>query len=205
MQKLRAVATDGRRLALAEMPASDGLAGTPGVIIPRKTVAEVRRLLVDPDEPVASQVSGQKVRFTVGEATVTSKVVDGAFVAYERYIPWQNRRVMTVDAARFAAAVRRVATISDELSRPVKLSVEAMVVTLQVRNMGIGHPVDALDVDYQGEPFEVGFNARYVQDVMAQMGGETAEFPPLRKTLAAPRTLDAALVLDPADGGVQPC
>jgi DNA polymerase III subunit beta len=200
--KLRAVATDGRRLALAEMPAPEGFSGAPGVIIPRKTVGEARRLLDDAGETVAMGVSQQKVRFGVGATGLTSKVIDGSFPPYERVIPRENRRVMTLDNALFAAAVDRVATISTEQSRAVKLAIEAGRMTLTVRNMDAGQAVEELEVDYDGEPFETGFNARYILDVTAQIGGEIAEFR-FAEHAGGATVLDPTLVLDPTDAGVQ--
>ena len=199
---LRAVATDGHRLALAEMPAPEGAAGAAGVIVPRKTVQEARRLLEDAGESVDVQLNPQKIRFEFGRAALTSKVIDGSFPDYTRVIPRENHRVMTVDNALFAAAVDRVATISSEKSRSVKLSVEAGRVILMVRNMETGQAVEELEVDYEGEPFEIGFNARYLLDVTDQIGGETTEFRFVERPAAA-TLLDPVLVLDPTDVGVQ--
>jgi DNA polymerase-3 subunit beta len=198
---LRAVATDGHRLALAEMAAPEGASGAPGVIVPRKTVQEARRLLEDAGEAIDLRLSGQKIRFDFGRATLTSKVIDGSFPDYTRVIPRENHRVMTVDNALFAAAVDRVATISSEKSRSVKLSVESGRVILTVRNMETGQAVEELEVDYDGDPFEIGFNARYLMDVTAQIGGETTEFRFVDR--AAATLLDPVLVLDPTDVGVQ--
>jgi len=200
--KLRAVATDGRRLALAEMPAPEGFSGAPGVIIPRKTINEVRRLIDDAGESVTMGVSAQKVRFGFGHAAMTSKVIDGSFPPYERVIPRDNKLVMTLDNALFAAAVDRVATISTDQSRAVRLSVESGRMTLTVRNMDAGQAVEELEVDYEGEPFEIGFNARYVLDVTAQIGGEIAEFR-FADHAGGATVQDPALVLDPTDLGVQ--
>jgi DNA polymerase-3 subunit beta len=199
---LRAVATDGRRLALADMPAPEGAAGVPGVIVPRKTIQEARRLLEDAGENIDLQISPQKVRFEFGRAALTSKVIDGSFPDYVRVIPRDNSRIMTVDNALLAAAVDRVATISNEQSRSVKLSVERGKVVLTVRNMEAGLAVEELEVDYDGEPFEIGFNARYLLDVTSQIAGETAEFR-FADRAAAATVLDATLVLDPTDAGVQ--
>ena len=199
---LRAVATDGHRLALADMPAPEGSAGTPGVIVPRKTIGEARRLMEDAGEEVQVQLSPQKVRFDFGRAALTSKVIDGSFPDYTRVIPRENHRVMTVDNALFAAAVDRVATISSEKSRSVKLAAEAGRIVLTVRNMETGQAVEELEVDYDGEPFEIGFNARYLMDVSAQIAGETAEFRFADRAGAA-TMLDPVLVLDPTDAGVQ--
>jgi DNA polymerase-3 subunit beta len=201
-QKLRAVATDGRRLALADMPAPEGFAGAPGVIIPRKTVNEARRLLEDVGETVEMGLSAQKVRFGLDHAAMTSKVIDGSFPPYERVIPRENKRVMTLDNALFAAAVDRVATISTEQSRAVRLSIEAGRMTLTVRNMDAGQAVEELEVDYDGEAFEIGFNARYLLDVTAQIGGDIAEFR-FADIAGGATVLDPTLVLDPTDGAVQ--
>jgi DNA polymerase III subunit beta len=199
---LRAVATDGHRLALADMPAPEGAAGAPGVIVPRKTIQEARRLMEDAGETIAMQISAQKVRFDFGRAALTSKVIDGSFPDYTRVIPRENHRVMTVDNTLFAAAVDRVATISSEKSRSVKLAAEPGKVVLTVRNMETGQAVEDLEIDYDGEPFEIGFNARYLMDVTAQIGGETADFR-FADRAASAAMLDPVLVLDPTDAGVQ--
>jgi len=202
VQKLRAVATDGKRLALAEMPASEALAGTPGVIVPRKTVGEARRLMDDAGDTVTLALSAQKARFGFARATMTSKVIDGSFPDYERLIPRDNSRVLTLDNALFAAAVRRVATIATDQSRAVRLSVEAGRVTLSVRNVDAGQAVETLEAGYEGEPFEIGFNARYILDVAAQIAGELVQLR-LADRPVGTVMLDPALVLDPADAGVQ--
>jgi DNA polymerase-3 subunit beta len=199
--RLRAVATDGHRLALAEMPAPKGAAGAPGVIVPRKTVQEARRLLDDAGDEVQVQLSSAKVRFEFATAngrgaSLTSKVIDGSFPDYVRVIPRDNQRVALIDNALFAAAVDRVATISAEKSRSVKLAFDTGRLVLTVRNMEAGQAVEELEIDYDGEPFEIGFNARYLLDVAGQIQGETAEF-----RFADPSS--PTLVLDPADAGVQ--
>jgi len=201
-QRLRAVATDGRRLALAEMPAPEGFAGAPGVIIPRKTINEARRLLEDVGETVQMGLSAQKIRFGLDHAAMTSKVIDGSFPPYERVIPRDNKRVMTLDKSLFAAAVDRVATISTEQSRGVRLTVEAGRMTLTVRNLDAGQAVEELEVDYDGEAFEIAFNARYLLDVTGQIGGEIAEFR-FADVAGGGMAQDPALVLDPTDAAVQ--
>ena len=194
--KLRAVATDGHRLALAEMPAPEGAAGLPGVIVPRKTVQEARRLLDDAPESVELQISPAKVRLDFAGAALTSKVIDGSFPDYMRVIPRDNSRYLTVENALFAQAVDRVATISAEKSRSVKLAIEPGRMVLTVRNMEAGQAVEELEIDYTGEPFEIGFNARYLLDVTDQIQGETTEF-----RFADPAS--PTLVIDPSDAGVQ--
>lgn len=196
VQKLRAVATDGSRLALAEMPAPEGAAGAPGVIVPRKTIGEARRLLDDAGETVELAVSPQKVRFELNGAALTSKVIDGNFPDYSRVIPKDNNRIVRVDAKLFAQAVDRVATISAEKSRSVRMAIESGRVILTVRNMEAGQAVEELEIDYDGDAFELSFNARYLLDITDQISGETAEL-----RFGGPN--DPALVLDPADADVQ--
>jgi DNA polymerase-3 subunit beta len=194
--KLRAVATDGSRLALAEMTAPEGSAGTPGVIVPRKTVAEIRRLLDDAGETIDLALSPQKVRFELGGAALTSKVIDGNFPDYGRVIPQGNDRIMLVDAKLFAQAVDRVATISAEKSRSVRMAIEPGRMVLTVRNMEAGQAVEELEIDYSGESFELSFNARYLLDITDQIGAVQAEF-----RFGGPN--DPALVLDPTDPDVR--
>ena len=196
VQKLRAVATDGHRLALAEMIAPEGSAGTPGVIVPRKTIGEARRLLEDAGENVDLQVSPQKIRLDFNGAALTSKVIDGSFPDYSRVIPQGNDRIMLVDNKLFSKAVDRVATISAEKSRSVRMAIEPGRIILTVRNMEAGQAVEELEVDYNGEAFELSFNARYLLDVTDQIAGETAEF-----RFGGPN--DPALVIDPVDADVQ--
>lgn len=173
---LRAVATDGVRLALAETDLPDGAAGMPGVIIPRKTVQEVRRLLEDAEEEVEVSVSEGKIRFKLGKAVLTSKLIDGAFPDYERVIPRGNTRLMNVDNKRFAEAVDRVATISVEKSRSVKFTLGEDALTLAVNNPESGQATEELGVEYSDEGFSIGFNARYILDVAGQIEGDEARF-----------------------------
>ena len=193
---LRAVATDGHRLALAENELPDGAEGMPAVIIPRKTVAEVRRLLDDAGEEVAVSVSEAKIKFELGRATLTSKLIDGAFPDYERVIPKNNDKALVVDNKTFAEAVDRVQTISAEKSRSVKLSLGEDRMTLAVNNPEAGQAEEELSVDYQAEPLSIGFNAKYLLDITNQIEGSEAE---LRLADAASPTL----ILDRGDANAQ--
>jgi len=173
---LRCVATDGHRLALAEDDLPKGAKGLPGVIIPRKTVAEVRRLIDGTDGDVGVSVSEAKIRFTVGSAVLTSKLIDGSFPDYERVIPKGNTKELTIDNKIFAGAVDRVATISAEKSRSVKLSLTQDNLALAVNNPESGQANEDLPVDYSAEPLEIGFNAKYLLDVTSQIEGRDATF-----------------------------
>ncbi|HEY6632290.1 MAG TPA: DNA polymerase III subunit beta [Rhizobiaceae bacterium] len=174
--KLRAVATDGHRLARAEMDAPAGSEGMPGVIIPRKTVSELQKLVDVPDVAVAAELSETKIRFTIGSVVLTSKLIDGTFPDYQRVIPTGNDKMLIIDRATFASAVDRVSTISSERGRAVKLSISDGQVTLAVNNPDSGSATEELAADYSADPIEIGFNARYLLDVSAQLTGGDARF-----------------------------
>ncbi|HBZ43308.1 MAG TPA: DNA polymerase III subunit beta [Maritimibacter sp.] len=173
---LRCVATDGHRLARidAELPA--GAEDLPGVIVPRKTVGELRKLLEDDETVVAVSVSETKVRFATPDITLTSKVIDGTFPDYTRVIPQGNTKKMEVDASEFAQAVDRVATVSSERSRAVKLSLSEDKLTLSVNAPDAGAAEEELVVAYGDEPLEIGFNAKYLLEIASQVDRENAVF-----------------------------
>ena len=174
--KLRSVATDGHRLARAEIEAPAGSEGMPGIIIPRKTVSELQKLVDDPDVAVTTELSETKIRFTIGSVVLTSKLIDGTFPDYQRVIPTGNDKQLIVDRQSFSAAVDRVSTISSERGRAVKMSIADGQVTLAVNNPDSGSAVEELAADYSADPIEIGFNARYLLDVAAQLTGGDAKF-----------------------------
>ena len=173
---LRAVATDGHRLARVEMALPAGADGIPGVILPRKTVIELHKLITETDATVQVSLSESRVRFTIGEMTLTSKLIDGTFPDYERVIPAGNDKVMEVDRVEFTAAVDRVATISTDKSRAVKLSLGKNQLTLTASSPDAGNAEEEITVRYAGPPIEIGFNARYLLDIAEQIEGEGARF-----------------------------
>jgi len=173
---LRAVATDGHRLARVEMPLPEGADGIPGVIVPRKTVNEIRKLIDEAADRIELSLSDNKIRFGFDSVVVTSKLIDGTFPDYERVIPVGNDKVMEVDAKLFAAAVDRVATISTEKSRAVKLALVRGALTLSATSPESGSATEELEVNYQEGPLEIGFNSRYLLDITQQIEGEGARF-----------------------------
>jgi len=174
--KLRCVATDGHRLALAEMALPSGGENLPGIIIPRKTVAELRRLIDGLAGDVSLSVSDAKIRFGVGSAVLTSKLIDGTFPDYDRVIPKGNDKELVIDNKVFASAVDRVATISAEKSRSIKLSLTENQLALSVNNPEHGDANEDLMVDYSAEAMEIGFNAKYLLDVTSQIEGRDIHF-----------------------------
>jgi DNA polymerase-3 subunit beta len=173
-QKLRAVATDGHRLAQVELDTPKGAEGMPGIIVPRKTVGEVQRLIEDLDAEVTLELSQTKIRFTIGDVVLTSKLIDGTFPDYGRVIPAGNDKTLIVDKPEFEAAVDRVSTVSSERGRAVKLALSGGKLVLTVTNPDSGSATEELEVEYDSDPIDIGFNSRYLLDIAAQIEGEVA-------------------------------
>ncbi|MGB0412695.1 MAG: DNA polymerase III subunit beta [Pikeienuella sp.] len=172
--KLRAVATDGHRLARIDTDVPPGAEGAPGVIVPRKTVGELRKLLEDDEAVISVSVSETKIRFSANGLTLTSKVIDGSFPDYTRVIPVGNTKRLEVDADEFARTVDRVSTVSAERSRAVKLVLEQDRLTLSVNAPDSGSATDEIAVAYNDEPMEIGFNAKYLLEIAGQVDRENA-------------------------------
>ncbi len=173
---LRCVATDGHRLARIDADLPAGASDMAGVIVPRKTVGELRKLLDDDEMAIAVSVSETKIRFATPDITLTSKVIDGTFPDYTRVIPQGNTRRLEVDASEFAQAVDRVATVSSERSRAVKLQLEEDRLILSVNAPDSGAAEEELAVAYSDESLEIGFNAKYLLEIASQVDRENAVF-----------------------------
>ena len=173
---LRAVATDGHRLARVEVPLPEGAAGIPGIIVPRKTVAELRKLLDESEADVTLSLSESKIRFSFDSVTLTSKLIDGTFPDYERVIPADNDKVLEVDCKSFSHAVDRVSAISTEKSRAIKLAVDKGGITLSASSPENGSAVEEIEASYDASPIEIGFNSRYLMEILAQIEGDAARF-----------------------------
>jgi DNA polymerase-3 subunit beta len=172
---LRAVATDGHRLARVEIPLPEGAAGMPDIIIPRKCVAEVRKLLDERGGDVGISLSQSKIRFAIGQAVLTSKLIDGTFPDYSRVIPTANDKLLKIDPATLAEGVDRVTAIASEKTRAVKLSLDRDRVTLSVTSPENGTASEDVPADYSAAGFDVGFNSRYLLDILSQVEGDMVE------------------------------
>ena len=173
---MRTVATDGHRLARVEMQVPEGATGMPGIIVPRKTVNELRKLIDEISDDISIALSDTSVRFAFGGAVLTSKLIDGTFPDYERVIPTENDKSLNVDCRSFADAVDRVATISTEKSRAVKLAAGNNNLVLTASSPDSGTAREEIEVDYNDSEIEIGFNARYLLDIAQQIEGGEAEF-----------------------------
>ncbi len=173
---LRAVATDGHRLARMDVPLPSGADEMPGIIVPRKTVLEISRLLESAEGLVHIGVSDAKIQFEFDGIELTSKLIDGTFPDTSRVIPDNNDKVLSINAREFAQAVDRVSTISADKTRAVKLNLERDNLTLTVSNPEAGNATEEMMVDFPADPLEIGFNARYLLDITSQLHGDEARF-----------------------------
>ncbi len=175
---LRSVATDGHRLARVETALPAGAEEMPPVIVPRKTVGEVRKLIDEQDagQTIEIALSSARIRFKVGEAVLRSRLIDGTFPDYQRVIPSGNDKLLVAPTKALSEAVDRVATIATEKGRAIKLSISAGKLTLSAISPDAGRAVEELDVGYASDPLEIGFNARYILDMNSQIEGDDVEF-----------------------------
>jgi DNA polymerase-3 subunit beta len=172
---LKAAATDGHRLARVTVAKPDGADGMPDVIVPKKCVLELRKLLDEVEGTVEVTLSATKIRFVLGHAVLTSKLIDGSFPDYNRVIPTANDKLLKLDPASFKAGVDRVATIASEKTRAVKISLDRDRVTLSVTSPENGLATEELAADYSADSLEIGFNARYLLDILGEIDGDTVE------------------------------
>jgi DNA polymerase III subunit beta len=174
-EQLRAAATDGHRLARVTLPKPDGADGMPDVIVPRKAVNELYRLLEELEGTVEISLSPTKVRFGLGSAVLTSKLIDGTFPDYNRVIPTGNDKLLKLDPKSFSQGVDRVSTIASEKTRAVKMSLDRDKVTLSVTSPENGVATEEISADYGADGLEIGFNAKYLLDILGEIDGDTVE------------------------------
>ncbi len=173
---LKAAATDGHRLARVTLPQPAGAEGMPDIIVPRKCIAEVRKLIDESgDNVVQIDLSASKIRFTLGSAILTSKLIDGTFPDYSRVIPTGNDKLLRIDPKAFSQGVDRVATIATEKTRAVKMALEKDKITLSVTSPENGTAAEEVSGEYGSDGFEIGFNARYLMDILGEIEGDTVE------------------------------
>jgi DNA polymerase-3 subunit beta len=172
---LKAAATDGHRLARVTVPRPEGAEAMPDVIVPRKCVAELRKLLDEVDGSVGVSLSGSKIRFDLGAAILTSKLIDGTFPDYSRVIPTGNDKILKIDPKSFMQGVDRVSTIATEKTRAVKMALDRDRITLSVTSPDNGTAAEEVPGEYAAQPFEIGFNSRYLMDILGQIESDVVE------------------------------
>ncbi|MBR1648520.1 MAG: DNA polymerase III subunit beta [Alphaproteobacteria bacterium] len=172
---LRVVATDGHRLACVETPLPDGAEKIAGVIIPRKTVAEIRKLLDDTKaDNIEISLSDNKVRFTLEEVILTSKLIDGTYPDYERVIPTETDKLLEVNVKALANAVDRVSVVA-ERTRAIKIITDEGKVSVTTTSPDLGSAFEEIDAKYDNESLEIGYNFRYLLDILSEIKGENVQ------------------------------
>ncbi len=186
---LSCVATDGHRLAYASMPI-EGSFARQEIIVPRKTVLELSKLLLDSDEPVSIDLLAHQVRFRFAAIELTSKVIDGKFPDYNRVIPTSHGKIVTMDRQQFLATLQRAAILSNERFRGVRLSLATDMLKLACTNNEQEEAEEEIEVNYQGDAVEIGFNINYLLDVASTLSSSEL-------TLALQDTSSSALFTVP--------
>jgi DNA polymerase-3 subunit beta len=171
--QVRLVATDGHRLSMVEreIPGADV---RPGVILPRKGLVEARRLLEEGDGEVAVSIGGSLARVERAGVELFMRLIEGEFPDYRQVVPKESTRLLRVQRDPLLGALRRVSILSSERSRGVKLHLQPGVLEVVTSNPDIGEAVEEIEADYAGEEFTIGFNARYLLDVL-QIAGITGD------------------------------
>jgi DNA polymerase-3 subunit beta len=169
---LRAVATDGHRLAMCSMEATIQQDGKHQVIVPRKGILELARLLTEQDAEVSIVLGQHHIRANTGEFTFTSKLVDGKFPDYERVLPRGGDKLVVADRQGLREAFSRTAILSNEKYRGIRLTLAAGLLKIQANNPEQEEAEEEIVVDYNGGGLEIGFNVSYLLDVLGVMGTE---------------------------------
>ena len=172
IDSLSLVATDGHRLSKIDLSYPDGLIDIPGVIIPKKTVYELCKLLTDISEEIIINIDPNKIIFYIGKTTLISKLIDGNFPDYERVIPKNNNMIVTADRQKFCEAVDRVSTITSEKSRAIKLRLLKNLINMTSSDPENGTATEDVIVQYEGEEIQIGFNSKYLLEMINQLNDE---------------------------------
>jgi DNA polymerase-3 subunit beta len=177
-KELRAVATDGHRLAYASMPLADGIEGAQRqeLILPRKTVLELNRLLADNDEPLVIELAANQIRFQFNNINLVSKLIDGKFPDYERVIPATLKNLLTLNRATLLQSMVRAAILTNEKFRGVRLVLGAGSLKIMAANAEQEEAQEEIEVEYSGDAIDVGFNVGYLLDVLNNTSVETVEW-----------------------------
>jgi DNA polymerase-3 subunit beta len=173
--RVRAVATDGHRLALCETT-RDGESGPVEVIIPRKTVLELTRLLPDGDEPVRIQMAAGQVRVSFGAVEFISKLVEGKFPDYTKVIPASNPKQFLIGRENLMQALSRVAILTTDKFKGVRCVLAPGALKISSTNTDQEEAQEEIEIDYSGEALDIGFNVTYLLDVLSNLKTEQLRF-----------------------------
>lgn len=171
-ERVRFVATDGHRLSVSEAPFEGELVLPPRMLFPRKALNVLRKLLDGGDTSIELSFGESAVQVTRPEQRLWFRLLDGEFPDYKAVIPQSCNHSATCERETLLAALRRVAVLAHDRSRPVRFSFEADELTMDIRSSDRGEVTERIPIELEGEPISVGFNVRYVQDILSAVNSE---------------------------------
>ena len=192
---LRAVATDGHRLAQYDIPLPQGAKDMNGIIIPKKMIQELRRVLDDANGDINIQLNENKIKFSFNNMQIISKVIDGTFPDYTKVIPQSNDKSITTNNDELKKAIDRVSAVAineETKSKAIKLIIESNKISLSVDSTSRGSAIEEIDLEYNSEKVEIGFNSRYLIDICNEIDGDKINLKFLNST-------SPAIILDNTD------
>ena len=160
------VGTDGHRLAKYSYQLDQAISEITGVIIPKKTINELSKLLSDIDEDIDVSISSNKIIFYFRNLIFISKLIDGTFPDYKRVIPTNNNNLLEIEREKLLSAVDRVSTIANEKNPVIKFKLLKNIVNLNTINTDNSTATEDLQINYNGDEFEIGFNSKYIMDIV---------------------------------------
>lgn len=173
---ISAVATDGHKLAKIDVTAPAEAKTMPGVIIPRKTVQELKKLLENAEEEVQISLSDKKIKFSCGPTTLISKLIDGTYPDYQKVIPANNQQVLKVNTSELTRTIDRVAVVSSEKTHAIRFALSDNKITVSATNEESSEAIEELACEYQGQAISAGYNARYMLDMLGSIEGKELTF-----------------------------
>ena len=192
---LRAVATDGHRLAQYDIPLPQGAEEITGIIIPKKTVFELRKVLDDADGDVSVSLNENKIKFSFNNLKIISKVIDGTFPDYTKVIPQNNDKKFKTNNSELKNAIDRVSAVAineETKSKAIKLTIENNKLNLSVESQSKGSAKEEIDISYSNEKVDIGFNSRYLMDICNEVDGDEIDVNLLD-------SISPAIILDKTD------
>jgi DNA polymerase-3 subunit beta len=195
IQFLRAVATDGHRLAQYDIPLPQGAEDITGIIIPKKTIYELRKVLDDANGDVSVSLNENKIKFSFNDLKVVSKVIDGTFPDYTKVIPQKNDKNFKTNNSELKNAIDRVSAVAaneESKSKAIKFCIENNSLILSVESQSKGSANEMIDVNYSGDKVDIGFNSKYIIDICNEVDGDEI-------SISLSDSISPAIILDKTD------
>ena len=195
IQFLRAVATDGHRLAQYDIPLPQGAEDITGIIIPKKTIYELRKVLDDANGDGSVSLNENKIKFSFNDLKVVSKVIDGTFPDYTKVIPQKNDKNFKTNNSDLKNAIDRVSAVAaneESKSKAIKFCIENNSLSLSVESQSKGSANEMIDVNYSGDKVDIGFNSKYIIDICNEVDGDEI-------SISLSDSISPAIILDKTD------